>query len=154
MCENLFYALLLYNLVHGTYIITGFFVQISAISSGASGSSRADTVLLDTRLRYGKISYKKGDVVDWKERWQPSERHMSHLMEDYLSTPEARVLFIADGYGGVSYEVTTTAADWLNTTLKNFWKKCPRLTLRNCGIIFFLLCLMLLLFWIFWPVHD
>ena len=87
--------------------------------------------------------------MDWKERWQPSERYMSHLREDYLSTPEARVRFISDGYGGVSYMVTTTAPDRLNNTLKNCWKNCQRLTLRNCGIIFFLLCLVPLLAWIF-----
>ena len=75
--------------------------------------------------------------MDWKERWKPSERHMSHLGEDYLSTPEARVRFVSDGYGGVSYVITTAR------------KKCPRLTLRNSGIISFLLCLGLLLAWIF-----
>ena len=122
--------------------------QISATGSGARWTSApfpADTVLLDTRLRYGKISYLKEDVVDRKEGWQPSERHMSHLGVDYLSTPEARVRFISDGYGGVRYDVTRTAA-------APDLKTCsPRLTRRNCGIIFFvlILCLMLVLFWAF-----
>ena len=124
--------------------------QISATGSGAIWTSvpfPADTVhvLLDTRLRYGKISYQKEDVVDWKEGWQPSERLMSHLGKDYLSTPDARVRFISDGYGGVRDVVTRTAA-------APDWKKYPqRPTRRISRMIPYVLlpCLVLLLFWIF-----
>ena len=70
---------------------------------------------------------------------------MSYLREDYLSTPDARVRFISDGYGGVRDVVTRTAA-------APDWKKCPqRPTRRIGGIILFvlLLGLMLLLSWYF-----
>ena len=90
------------------------FIQISAIDSGASGTSvdyPAGTVLLQTRLRYGEISYEAEDVLTRKDRWQPSERPVTHLREDYRSTPNAQVRLTSTGYGGVSYDVMVLKAD-------------------------------------------
>ena len=122
MCENLFCTLLLYNFVHETYIITGFFVQIPAISLGASGSSPiypADTVLLETRMRYGAISYHSEDVLKWKERWQPSERLENDLRMHHQKKPEVKVRFHSDKYGRVQCTVIETTPS-RSTRLKNY----------------------------------
>ena len=126
MCVNSFCALLLYNLVHETYIITGFFVQIPAISPGASGSSSicpADTVLLETRMRYGEISYHNEDVLKWKERWQPSERLENDLRMDHQKKPEVKVRFYSDKYGRVQCTVIETTPG-RSTRLKNYLCFC------------------------------
>ena len=126
MCENLSCALLLYNLVHETYIITGFFVQIPAISPDASGSSPiypADTVLLETRMRYGAISYHSEDVLKWKERWQPSERLENVLRKHHLKKPEVKVRFHSDEYGRVQCTVIETTPG-RSTRVENYLSSC------------------------------
>ena len=84
-------------------------LSILASRSAASGAFfdyPADTVLLETRLQNGKISYEEEDIVQRIDRWQPSDRQVAHLREDYGSTPEATVVFTARGNGAVNYYVT------------------------------------------------
>ena len=52
-------------------------------------------------MRHGRISYKAEDVMQWKDRWRPSEKMESDLMEDWKSTPVAKVQFISTANGGV-----------------------------------------------------
>lgn len=63
------------------------------------------TVLLDTRIRYGSISYKDDDLKIWDRRWQPSERAVQDLLRDWKTISVANVQFISNGYGGVFYNV-------------------------------------------------
>ena len=56
-------------------------------------------------MRHGEISFQGEDVLTRKDRWEPSERQVIHLREDYRSTPDAQVQFTSTGYGGVSYDV-------------------------------------------------
>lgn len=57
------------------------------------------TVLLETHLRYGKISSENKDVVEWQQGWQPSEIVMQDLEKKWKLVPDAKVLFTADGDG-------------------------------------------------------
>ncbi len=62
-------------------------------------------MLLSTRMRYGKISYEVEDVENWDQRWQPSERTVRDLGQDWKSVAVAKVLFITNASGGVFCKV-------------------------------------------------
>jgi len=81
-------------------------------------------VLLIARLRYGKISYQNGDVLEQKDRWQPSDRQEANLIQDYESAPEAVVRFISNGNGGVLYDVTVKRAPGRFTWMWNCLLLC------------------------------
>ena len=73
------------------------------LNSGAGFSDYPDgTVLLDTLILYGKISYKEEDVKIWERRWKPSERAVLDLQREWQSFPVANVQFIANADGGVN----------------------------------------------------
>lgn len=63
------------------------------------------TELLDTFVRFGKISFKKEDVRVWDRRWKPSGTTVRHLSRDWMFIPLANVRFVAMANGGVSYNV-------------------------------------------------
>ena len=66
---------------------------------------REGTELLDTLLRFGRISYEKEDVRVWDRIWKPSGTTVHHLSKDWMFTPLANVRFVASANGGVSYSV-------------------------------------------------
>ena len=74
-----------------------------------AGSASADypegTVLLDTHLLYGEISYDEEDVQIWEKNWRPSEKTVQDLARDWRSKAVAKVQFITDGLGSVKYTV-------------------------------------------------
>lgn len=51
----------------------------------------AGTVLLETRMHYGEISYQVPDVVKRVDEWQPPDENKAHLKEKYGSTPTAKI---------------------------------------------------------------
>lgn len=76
----------------------------------------AGTVLLETCMRYGKISYQPLDVVQWKKSWRPSTQHESDVMERHKQTPKATVRFISDGNAAVRCVVKDVTPVW-----SRFW---------------------------------
>lgn len=104
-------ASLLYQVVHGlNYKHTCCLTQSPAPRvKPDAGSAPADypegTVLLDTHMRYGQISYDEEDVHSWDQRWKPSEKTVRDLGRDWNSKPVAKVLFITNGVGGVYCKV-------------------------------------------------
>ena len=97
------------------------------MSPGACGPSLiypADTVLLDTRMRYGEISYRREDVMKrWNDRWKPPEELENCLRENHQSKPEVKVCFYTDRYGVVQSTVTERKlGGW--TRLKNHLCYC------------------------------
>jgi len=77
-----------------------------AISPGAGGTSAnypPGTMLLKVRLRNGNISYQNGDVLERKDRWQPSDWQKAVLLQEYRSTAEVIVQFVSSANGGVDY---------------------------------------------------
>lgn len=63
------------------------------------------TVLLDTIMCFGRISYEEEDLKVWDRRWQPSETMVRHLSNDWMLRPLANVRFVATANGGVSSSV-------------------------------------------------
>ena len=76
----------------------------------------AGMVLLETCMRYGKISYQPLDVVQWKKSWRPSTQHESDVMERHKQTPKATVRFISDGNAAVRCVVKDVTPVW-----SRFW---------------------------------
>ena len=76
----------------------------------------AGMVLLETCMRYGKISYQPLDVVQWKKNWRPSTQHESDVMERHKQTPKATVRFISDGNAAVRCVVKDVTPVW-----SRFW---------------------------------
>ena len=72
----------------------------------------AGMVLLETCMRYGKISYQPLDVVQWKKSWRPSTQHESDVMERHKQTPKATVRFISDGNAAVRCVVKDVTPVW------------------------------------------
>lgn len=64
------------------------------------------TVLLHTRLRYGRISFEVGDVKTWDRAWMPSEKIVQDLVREWGKEVEVNVQFISTGSGGVTYTVS------------------------------------------------
>lgn len=63
------------------------------------------TVLLKTRLRYGKVSFKESDVVERQQEWQPSDMIVQDLKEKQNLVPDAVVQFTADGDSGINCNI-------------------------------------------------
>lgn len=80
-------------------------VKISATDPVPRIDFPANTVLLDTRMRHGVISYKTKHILKREKNWQPSNKHVSDLLELHNETPDARVQFISKGNGGIHYKV-------------------------------------------------
>ncbi|XP_022804624.1 uncharacterized protein LOC111341861 isoform X3 [Stylophora pistillata] len=73
------------------------------------------TVLLETRLVYGEISYKKWHIVKRLVEWQPSEDQISNLRDSHRLIGNFSVRFVAaDNNGGIMYKVFNTPR----------WRKC------------------------------
>ena len=58
------------------------FLAISLVISERSAGVEVETVFLETKVRYGEISYNDEDVLQRKDGWRPSERQASIVMED------------------------------------------------------------------------
>ena len=91
------------------YIKNVLFVFIPAITDYPAG-----TVLLETRMHYGEISYQVPDVVKRVDEWQPPDENKAHLKEKYGSTPTAKVTFVFKGIGEI--ECAVAELPW--------WRKC------------------------------
>ncbi|XP_078380107.1 uncharacterized protein LOC144663044 isoform X3 [Oculina patagonica] len=76
-----------------------------AIAPVANVDYPANTVLLDTHMDRGKISYKQKHIRNQENNWKPSDKQVSDLMELHKATPKARVKFISKGNGGIHYQV-------------------------------------------------
>ena len=59
-----------------------YIVAISSVISERSADVEVETVFLETKVRYGEISYNDEDVLQRKDGWRPSERQASIVMED------------------------------------------------------------------------
>ena len=85
--------------------------------SGVPPVYLAGTVLLETYVRYGSISFNTEDIFQEEEGWRPTAKQVSDLMSGFKSIPLAKVTFVSTGNGGVSYSVVkVTTDDW--------WQRC------------------------------
>ena len=74
-----------------------YIVATSSVSSGRSAGVETETVLLETKVRYGEISYNDEDVLQRKDGWRPSERQASIVMEDLKPYAVHTVKFFRTG---------------------------------------------------------
>ena len=90
---------------------------------GGSGAPRvylAATVLLETYVRYGSISFNPEDIFQEEGGWRPTAKQMSDLMSGFKSIPLAKVTFVSLVNGGVSYSVVkVTTYDWWERSLSS-----------------------------------
>ena len=89
--------------------------------SGAPPVYLAGTVLLETYVRYGSISFNTEDIFQEEGGWRPTAKQVSDLMSGFKSIPLAKVTFVSIGNGGVSYSVVKVTTDdwwerWLSTS--------------------------------------
>lgn len=88
----------------------------------------AGTVLLETRMRYGEISYQETDVVTREDEWKPPDECEADLMARYRSSAEAKVKFLSKGNGDIHFVV--------NVDETPCWRKCCMFFV-NCFLGFF-----------------
>ena len=64
------------------------------------------TVMLNTRLRYGKISCRPEDVVYWKPGWVVPDYIAESLFRQHSKTSDAELVIQSDEKGGLIYQVS------------------------------------------------
>ena len=72
-------------------------VAIISVISGRTTGVEVETVFLETKVRYGEISYNAEDVLQRKNGWRPSERQASIVMEDLKPCAVRTVKFFRTG---------------------------------------------------------
>ncbi|KAL9963904.1 hypothetical protein ACROYT_G027459 [Oculina patagonica] len=77
-------------------------------------SSSCESVMLETQLRYGKISFESDDVKKWDGTWQPPEILKESLEERWKSTRLANLTIFIDENGAVCTKVEP----------QNIWNYC------------------------------
>lgn len=80
-----------------------FVLSVSSENYETSSSNRS--VMLETQLRYGKISFESHDVVTWDGTWQPPERVKESLEQEWKSTRLANLKIFIDENGAVCTKV-------------------------------------------------
>ena len=93
--------------------------------SGVPPVYLAGTVLLETYVRYGSISFNTEDIFQEEEGWRPTAKQVSDLMSGFKSTLLAKVTFVSTGNGRVSYSVVKVTTDdwwerWLSWLKRNY----------------------------------
>ena len=68
--------------------------------------------MLETCLRYGKISFDSKDVVTRVGSWQPSERDEDDLQQKWESTPVATLKMFVDKNGELRNVVVKPRKGW------------------------------------------
>ena len=68
-------------------------------SESSEDSASWGNLKLQTRLRYGKISYDSKDVETWDRSWRPSKKEVEHLEKEWKSTRDAYLKIFVDGNG-------------------------------------------------------
>ena len=63
-----------------------------------------DIILLEAKVRYGKISYEDGDVLQRERGWRPSLKHEADVETDLKSYPVCTVTFYQTGDGSITYK--------------------------------------------------
>ena len=63
-------------------------------------------------MYYGEISYEERDIVKRVDEWQPSDKNKTDLMEQHGSIPEAKVTFVSEGNGAISWDVAEGIPWW------------------------------------------
>ncbi|XP_073256055.1 uncharacterized protein [Porites lutea] len=143
---------LTYDLDKGTY---------EALNMGGSGVPPVylgGTVLLETYVRYGSISFNREDIFQEKGGWRPTAKQVSDLMSGFKSIPLAKVTFVSIGNGGVSYSVVkVTTDDWWERGLSSSGRFRPCFSwLKGNYKVCTVACVLglVVLLWYLWSSED
>lgn len=83
-----------------------------------------ETLMLETRLRYGKLSFESGDLRFIYPNWQIPLYIVESLKREYETTPHGLIYVITDEQGNLRYKVQIgrkdKALDLGNKLLKNW----------------------------------
>ena len=94
--------------------------------SGVPPVYLAGTVLLETYVCYGNISFNPEDIFQEEGGWRPTAKQTSDLLSGFKSIPLAKVTFVSIGNGGVSYSVVkVTTYDWWERGLSSSGRLRP-----------------------------
>lgn len=63
-----------------------------------------DIILLEAKVRYGKIFYKDEDVLQGERGWRPSLKLEADVETDLKSYPVSTVTFYQTGDGSITYK--------------------------------------------------
>ena len=74
-----------------------YIAAMSSLIGERSVGVEVETVFLETKVRYGEISYNDEDVLQRKDGWRPSERQASIVMEDLKPYAVRTVKFYRTG---------------------------------------------------------
>ena len=74
-----------------------YIAAMSSLIGERSVGVEVETVFLETKVRYGEISYNDEDVLQRKDGWRPSERQTSIVMEDLKPYAVRTVKFYRTG---------------------------------------------------------
>ena len=74
-----------------------YIAAMSSLIGERSVGVEVETVFLETKVRYGEISYNDEDVLQRKDGWRPSERQVSIVMEDLKPYAVRKVKFFHTG---------------------------------------------------------
>ena len=79
-----------------------------------------ETIVLQTQLRYGQISFEDKDVVIKKENLRVPQDQMTKLHQDYKETPSAHLFIASDSKGNLRYIVKMGTSAKMFTSFNSF----------------------------------
>ena len=96
-----------------------------------------DIILLEAKVRYGKISYEDEDVLQRERGWRPSLKLEADVETDLKSYPVRTVTFYQTGDGSITYKYdklkpSPTTSDW---GIWRFMVACCEILAQCCGIL-------------------
>ena len=115
-------------------------MTLAAIGTGETprAAYQGDVILLETIVRYGKISYEDEDVVQREAGWQPTARQETAVENDLKSYPVHMVTFSRTGNGSVSYKYDKVKPS-ARTVDRGCWPTCWS-NFRECCLKFMVGC--------------
>ena len=79
-----------------------------------------ETVVLQTKLRHGQISFEDKDVVINKENLRVPQDQITKLDQDYKETPSANLFIASDSKGNLRYIVKVGTSAKMLTSINSF----------------------------------
>lgn len=89
-----------------------------------------DIILLEAKVRYGKISYEDEDVLQREREWRPSLKLEADVETDLKSYPVSTVTFYQTGDGSITYKY-----DKLKPSPRTSEVACCGIPAQCCGIL-------------------
>lgn len=89
---------------------------------GELGIAENETVMLETRVRYGKVSFEKGDLQYISPNFKIPLYITNSLKRDYESMPNGELCVISDEQGNLRYKVQLERKDKARGFASKVWR--------------------------------